>query len=585
MALDGIAVSNIINELNTTIVGGRIDKISQPERDEIILSIRNSGRNYKLLVTASPSFPRVCLTEQSKENPMKAPLFCMVLRKYIGGGRIVNIQQPGFERIIIFKIEAINEMGDFCTKRLIIELMGKHSNIILVGDNDEILDSAKRISHETSSVREVLPGKQYVAPPSKDKKNPLELTEERFMSEFETNTGAIQSFIYQSYSGISPVMASEICYRAGVDPSVHCSQLSDDEKQAVFMQFDLLMLSVKRSLYDCCVFFNEKGGLLDFSSVEMRQFSALNQKRFHSISELLEFFYAEKDTGYRLSQKSFDLKRLVQANIERCVKKKDLQAKTLKDIENRDLFKTYGELLTANIYSVEKGAKSFTTINYYDETMPDITIPLDPQKTATENAQKYFKRYNKEKRTFAAMQEQIVQNDNELKYLEEVLVSIQNSEDESDFEEIRQELAEGGFAKRKSVKKWSVRQKKTKPYCYVSSDGFNIFVGKNNKQNDELTLKIASGSDIWLHTKDVPGSHVIIKTEGKPVPDSTLNEAAMLSAFYSKARSSSGVAVDYTLKKHVKKPGGAKPGMVIYDNHKTAYVTPDEGFIKAMKTL
>lgn len=586
MALDGVTVSNIVYELREKLLGGRIDKIYQPERDEIILSIRSLGNNCKLLLTATASSPRICITKQIKDNPMSPPLFCMVLRKHLSSGKIVAIDQPDFERIVVITIEAVNEMGDFCTRKLIIEIMGKHSNIILVGDDDEILDSAKHISFETSSVREVLPGKAYVFPPSKDKANPLTASEREFLDNIDRNKAAkIQSIIYQSYNGISPVMASEICFCANIDPDKYCEGLLSHEKQSLYTAFASLINDINEKNYDCKIYYDEKDKPFDFASVKMNQFSLMKNRSFESVSELLEFFYSAKDAVYRISQKSQDLKKLVQLNIERCVKKKDIQQKTLKDIENRDLYRIYGELITANIYSIEKGAKLFATQNYYDENLSEIKIPLDQNKTPSENAQRYFKRYNKEKRTFAAMQNQIEQNEDELKYLEGVLTSIQNSLEEADIEEIRNELADEGFIKKKKVKKGTQRQKKTKPYCYISSDGFYIYVGKNNKQNDELTLKFANGNDFWLHTKDIPGSHVIIKTEGSDVPDQTLNEAAMLAAFYSKGRNSSLVPVDYTLKKNVKKPNGSKPGMVIYEANKTAYVTPDERIIKELKSI
>jgi predicted ribosome quality control (RQC) complex YloA/Tae2 family protein len=583
LALDGVTVSNIVYELREKLLGGRIDKISQPERDEIILSVRSLGQNYKLLFTAGASSPRVHITTRPKENPMAPPLFCMVLRKHIANGKIIAIDQPDFERIVIFTIESVNEMGDFCTRKLIIEIMGKHSNLILTGEAGEILDSAKRISFETSSVREVLPGKTYVFPPSKEKISPLCADEAGFMSVLKDGN-KIQNALYQSYNGISPIMASELCYRSGIDPSSYVAELSAGDKARLYTEFSAFVLEIHAGDYVPMLFFDEKEKPFDFACVKMLQFAHLKSRRFETVSELLETFYAAKDAVYRSNQKSQDLKKLVQLNIERCVKKKDLQQKTLKDIANRGLYKTYGELLTANIYAVEKGMSAFVTLNYYEEKLPEIKIPLDPNKSAAENAQRYFKRYAKEKRTFTALQEQIKKNDEELHYLEGILAALQNALQEGDIEESRNELADGGFVKKRKLKKGMIRQKKTKPYCYLSSDGFRIYVGKNNRQNDELTLKFANGGDYWLHTKEIPGSHVIIKTGGVSVPERTLNEAAMLAAFYSKARDSSLVPVDYTMKKNVKKPSGAKPGMVIYETNKTAYVTPDERIVASLKT-
>ena len=579
MAMDGITIACIIDELKEKLLGGRIDKIYQPERDEVILSIRSLGANYKLLLTASAASPRLCLTSESRDNPMKPPLFCMVLRKHIGNGKIIAIEQPHFERIVIITVEAINEMGDYGTKRLIIEMMGKHSNLILTGDEVEILDSARHISFETSSVREVLPGKTYAFPPSKDKVNPLDPAHAgNALGAWITQSGGaiIQQVLYQRYSGISPVMASEICFRADLDPSTRGEELPEVQIQSLGTAFDMLMQDVILGRWQPTVYFDRNEKPFEFSAIPMTQFAGNQCKTFTSMSELLGFYYAAKDNTYRISQKSQDLKKLIQTHIERCVKKKDIQAKTLRDIESRDKFRIYGELLTANLHAVPQGAKSFTTQNYYEEDWPAITIPLDPQKTPSENAQRHFKRYNKEKRTFIAMQEQIRQSNEDLAYLEGVLTALQNAGDETELEEIRTELAEQGLAKRRSYKKGEKRQKSSRPYQYRSSDGFMICVGKNNKQNDELTLKWANGGDMWLHTKEIPGSHVIIRTEGREVPNATLQEAALLAAYYSKARQSSLVPVDYTLKKHVKKPSGAKPGMVIYETNQTAFVTLEE---------
>lgn len=585
MALDGIAISCIICELEKALLGGRVDKIYQPENDEIILSVRSLGKAYKLLMTANASHPRIHFTEKNKSNPMQPPLFCMVLRKHLISGKIIDITQPEFERIINIHIESINELGDYSTKKLIIEIMGKHSNIILVDENNVILDSAKHITHEKSSVREVLPGKIYVAPPS-EKTNTMDLDKNNF-DEYVKNSQSkkLQKLIYESYNGVSPSFASEICFRAGLNPSDIVSEKTETELDALYNSFNDIVKEIKAGDFSPEAIYSEKGKLTDFSPMEMKQYVGYKKQKFDSISELLEFFYVEKDNQYRINQKSQDLKKLINHNIERCVKKKDIQIKTLKEISGRDKLKLYGELITSNIYSIPKGAEDFTTQNFYDENLADITIPLDPTLTPSENAQKYFKQYNKEKRTFLALQTQIAQNDEELAYLEGILTSVQTSTDEQDVKEIRQELYEQGFIKKLKQQKGKVKPIKSKPLHYVSSDGFDIYVGKNNHQNDELTLKFAKGNDIWLHTKKIPGSHVIIVTEGKELPDTTLNEGAMLAAFYSKGKNSTLVPVDYTPKKFVKKPNGAKPGMVIYETNKTAYITPTEEEIEKIKKI
>lgn len=586
MALDGVALSNIVYELKKLLLGGRIDKIYQPEQDEIVLSVRSLGNNYKVLFTANASHPRVHITQITKDNPAFPPMFCMVLRKHISGGKIVGIEQPNFERIMNVKIESLNEMGDNTVKTLVIEIMGKHSNIMLLDENNIVLDSIKHISHDTSSVREILPGKKYILPPSQDKFNILELDREIFMQALNSKTGIkIQNIIYQTYTGISPILASEICHRAKVEASLYSEQLTQQDKESIYENMQILKENIIAGNFEPQIIKDEENNkIIEFSSVDMTMYNNFQKQYFDSISQLLEEFYHAKDSVSRMKQKSHDLHRLVLSNIERCVKKKEIQNKTLKDIEDREKWKKWGELITSNIYAVQKGMTSFETQDFYEEDMPIIKIKLDPELTAVENAQKYFKKYNKAKRTFQALQEQIRQNNEELEYLNTILTAIENSSDENNIIEIHSELAEEGYVKKRKLKKGE-KLKKTAPLHYVSSEGFDIYVGKNNKQNDELTLKFASSNDMWLHTKDIPGSHVIVKTKGFGIPEDTIIEAALLAAFYSKGRNSSSVPVEYTLKKNVKKPNGAKPGMVIYEENKTLYVTPDENTVKEIKQI
>lgn len=582
MALDGITISNIVNELKEKLLGGRIDKVYQPEKDEIILPIKSLGKTYKLMLSANSSNPRLHFINVFKENPMQAPLFCMVLRKHINGGKIINITQPDFERIINIHISSLNELGDVSTKILVIEIMGKHSNIMLLNDQDIVLDSIKHISFDKSAVRQILPGKKYVFPPNQNKLNPLNITYDDFKLLILDNEDKIQSVIYKSFSGISPIIAKEVCFRSEISENIITKNLNDIEINTIYKNFNDIMDFVKTNSFTNEVIYDDKNKIFDFSSIPMLLFKDSKKEIFEDISNLLEFFYSKRDLGVRINQKTLDLKKFIQTNIDRCLKKKVLQTKTLKDIENRDKLKILGELITANIYSIEKGSKEFTTQNYYDENLRDISIKLDENLTPIENAQKYFKKYNKEKRTFIALQDQIKQNDLDLKYLETVMSSLSFSPDENDINEIRDELYEQGFLKKRKLKKGE-KPKKSKPFHYISSDGFHIYVGKNNKQNDELTLKFATGNDLWLHTKDIPGSHIIIKTENKDVPDKTLNEACNLAAYYSQSREGSNVPVDCVLKKYVKKPSGAKPGMVIFTNNKTYYITPSESIIDSIK--
>ena len=591
MALDGITTSAIVSELTAALLGGRIDKIHQPLADEIRMSIRGLGSGAKkIIISANSAHPRIHLTESSRENPMTAPLFCMVMRKHIAGGKIIDIVQPNFERIIILRIESANEMGDITTKNLILEIMGKHSNLILTDETGKILDSIKRVTHEKSSVREVLPGKEYVFPPSQDKKNPLLAEQADFLFSLHLQEGRrLQEFLYQTYTGISPVMAGEICTRAGLDASDSCQETTLENSERLFAAFEKTMQEVKAEDYYPAIYYQkenqkENNRIVDFAVLKMQQFQGLAAKPFPSVSALLEGFYQERDNAAHIRQKAQDMRKLVTNHIERCVKKKEIQLKTRRETKGMDLWKKKGELLTANIYAVPQGVTTFKTIDYYEESMPEIEIAIDPAKTPAENAQKYFAKYNKAKRTLAALEIQEKQNNEELAYLESVLNALENAKEDADLSEIRTELAESGFIRRQAQKKGQPKPKRAKPLRYISSDGYEILVGKSNLQNDELTLRTAEPTDLWMHTKDIPGSHVIIRTNGQSeLPEATMEEAANLAAFYSKAKNSSMVPVDYTQRKNIKKPNGAKPGMVIYLTNKTIYITPDEARIQQMK--
>ena len=583
MAFDGITVSAIKAEIEDKILGGRIDKVYQPEKDEIILGIRSMGQAYKLLLTSNASNPKFHFTQTNPSNPMTPPLFCMVMRKHLQSGKIIKIEQPDFDRILNIYVESLNELGDYSVKKLVLEIMGRHSNIILTDENNTILDCIKHIGHDTSSVREVLPGREYTLPPSQGKINTLELDNNDFNEVLENNPSfEIQSVIYKNYTGISPIAASEICYRANVNGSTPVEALTDIQKEIVFNKFAELVEDIKANRFYPESITNEKGKTIDFSPIEMTQFNGLEIKKYTSISELIESFYANRDFAYRIGQKTQDLRKLITQNIERCIRKKDIQMQTLRSIKNRDELRLKGELLTANIYSIKKGMTTVELPNYYSENQELVAIELDSNKTPSENAQKYYKAYNKAKRTFEALKDQIKSNDEELAYLESVLTSVNNCTDEQDVKEIRRELREEGYVKKVKNQK-DKRKKHSVPLHFISQDGFDIYVGKNNIQNDELTLKFARPRDIWMHTKNIPGSHVIIVANGQTIPDTTLNEGAMLSAFYSKAKNSSKVPVDYTEKKNVKKPNGSKPGFVIYETNKTAYITTSEEEIKKIR--
>ena len=576
MAFDGTTLAGIVQELNNKLTGGRVDKISQPEPDEVLINIRSAGVNHKLMLTAHASAPRLGFTTISKISPLKAPMFCMVLRKHLSAGRLIKIIQPDFERIVEFHIDAMDEMGDKSTKILLIEIMGKHSNIMLLDASGKVLDAIKHISPSVSSIRPILPGATYSRPPSKE--NPLTLSSfEKLMQTITPSNPKIQQALYQKYSGISPVLASEICFRAKVAPDTFVNELTEDEIISIHKTFTSILNQVQEGLFSFNIYYDNTGKAIDLTAINFNTYSHLQAEAYNSPSEMLENFYTKRDTAYRISQKTTDLRKLITTHLERCQKKSHVFDKTLEEIKNRDELKLKGELLTAYLHMLQnlpRDAKIFTAENYYDNNNP-LEIPIDPQLTPSENAQKYYKKYNKQKRTHEALKEQIKTNNDDIMYLSSVLVSMETITDEADITEIRAELSEQGFAKRKSntAKKANA---KAKPLKFTSSDGFDIYVGKNNTQNDYLTLRQANSSDIWLHTKDIAGSHVIISANGKDVPETTILEAANLAAFHSRAKNSSQVPVDYVAKKHVRKPTGAKPGFVIYDYHKTVYVTPSE---------
>ena len=586
MAYDGIAVSNIVYELKEKFTGGRIDKIYQPRNDEIIFSVRSVKEgNFRVLLSANSMHPRIHITEIKKENPVSAPMFCMVLRKHIAGGRILDIRQPDFERIIEIDVESMNEMGDLGVKRIITEFMGKYSNIILTDENGRILDAIKHVTHERSSVREVLPGGMYEYPPSQNKMDPMGLEADSFMRNAAEKGGyTLQSLIYKSYTGISPAYASEICFNAGFDASDRAEQLNGDGLKRLFDSFKADVEKIKAGRFTPHIVYDEDGSVMDFFSLTSNQYGGKEKKYYDSFSSLLEEFYYKKDEKYHVRQRAHDIRRTVLSNIERCSRKLEIQIKSIRDTENMDYYKLCGELITANIYSIEEKADRFTALNYYEEDMPEMEIKLDPLLTASENANKYYAKYNKAKRTRAAATEQKKQTEEELEYLESVLTAIESSEDDSDIREIKAELTAQGYIKAKKLPKGKTQGlKRSKPMHFVSSDGIDIYVGKSNVQNDELTLRFADSDDIWLHTKNIPGSHVIIRCGSETPPDRTIFEAAVIAASYSKARDSSKVPVDYTARKNVKKPGGAKPGMVIYERNKTIYVDPDQNFVSKLE--
>lgn len=572
MAFDGVVISAIIHELNDFVLGGRIGKVNQPEKDELVLTVRKDRKNSKLLLSSMASMPKFHLTEITKTNPLTAPNFCMLLRKHLVGGTIIGITQPNFERIIRFDVENYDELGVLVTRSLIIEIMGRHSNIILVDEEDNILDAVRRVGAQISSVREVFPGRTYQLPPDQGKANPLEVTSlDQFMGAV-TKDYTIQKGLYQSITGLSPQLAEALCYQAGLNGSTHTEEINQQQWEKLYTAFVQLTTTIRENTYEPCIYMGNDGAFEAFSVVPLTFMAQHTKKDYLSPSVMVEDFYRMNNIRSRIAQRSSDLRKLVHTNLERSYKKLNIQLQQIADTDGRDKFRIRGELINANLYKIQEGDTSVTVIDYYNDNK-EIKITLDPRLNPSQNAQKQFNKYNKKKRTLAALSEHIETTKAEIKHLESVKYALEHALTEEDLHEIRQELMETGYVRfRKSKKEKAFR--KAAPLHYLSSDGFHMYVGKNNFQNEYLSTKFANGGDWWFHAKDVPGSHVIVKSENRELPDRTYEEAAALAAYYSKGNSAPKVSVDYTLKKHLKKPNGSAPGYVIYHTNYSFMAAP-----------
>lgn len=571
MAFDGITIANIVTELNQTITGGKINKIAQPENDELIITIKNQRKQYRLFLSASASLPLIYLTETNKPSPLTAPNFCMLLRKHIGSGKIIAIEQPGMERIIRFTIEHLNELGDLCTKYLIVEIMGKHSNIIFCNEEDQIIDSIKHVSAHMSSVREVLPGRPYFIPETQSKLNPFVLTEEIFQEKIFPRPVNVAKAIYTSITGISPLMAEEVCYRAGIDGGIPTDGLEDVERVHLAHTFLRMVDDIRDGHFEPNIIYKGKEPV-EFACFPLSQYQDYRAVSYPSIFPVLETYYAEKNIVTKMRQKTVDLRKIVQNALERNVKKYQLQQKQLKDTEKKEKYRVWGELLNTYGYEVEPGAKSMEALNYYTNEM--IQIPLDETMTPQENAKKYFDKYSKLKRTKEVLDTLLQETGDEIKHLESIAASLDIASSEEDLVQIKEEMMEYGYVKRKNTGGKKVKVT-SRPYHYISSDGYDIYVGKNNFQNDELSFKFASGNDWWFHAKGQPGSHVIVKSKNEELPDRTFEEAGKLAAYYSKGRQAPKVEIDYTQKKNLRKPTGGKPGFVVYYTNYSLLIEPD----------
>ena len=571
MSFDGSVVAGITKELKDKLTGGYITKIAQPEKDALVLTIKNNRTGYKLFLSANASLPLAYITEENRKSPMTAPNFCMLLRKHLGSAKVLDITEPGLERIIRIKTEHLDEMGDLSVKHLVIELMGKYSNIILLDDDEKVLDSIKHVSMLVSSVREILPGKNYFVPVQEGRINPFEADIDYFTDVVVKKPTSVGKAIYTSFTGFSPQLANEICSLSCLDADQSTASLNADDIITLFNNFNKFISFIKNGEFTPTIYYGNSFEPKAFAAFNLSIYSDMESRTFPDFSSLLEEFYNSKDKTDRIRQKSADLRKLITNAISRTSNKLDIFAKQLRDTENRDKFRIYGELITTYGYQADDGDKVLTCTDYYSGK--EVNINLDTTIPVMANAKKYFDKYARLKRTYEAVLVQEEEARAELSHLESIKMSLDIAENEEDLSEIRKELENAGYAKKtgNNSKKGKAKEAKGTPLHFISSDGFDIYVGKNNIQNDYLTFKLASNSDWWFHAKKTAGSHVLLVTGGRDVPDRAFEEAGKLAVHYSSFNTSSLPSgdgtkheVDYVQKKEVKKPNGAKPGFVVY---------------------
>ena len=577
MSMDGLSLYSAMNELNKRLAGGKIDKIQQTDKEELLLMVRSLGQTYRLLINASAADNRVQLTELKKQAPSEAPMFCMLLRKRIAGGKIVRFEQERLDRVLKISIETYNDLGDLSVFALYCELMGKHSNIILVNEKGVIVDAIKHVGLGMSSVRFVMPKLEYSAPPAQDKQDPSKASADDFSMAMCMVGMSIAKALSNAFFGLSPAVAAQLVAR--YTDKTECTQLSEAEREELAERLSAFYADMAQGKEKASAVLNALG---ETEAVYPFAISGSGIKLYDSIGEALDSLYINSDRREWAKRHGASARKVLQNNIERCEKKLALYADALNSGEQMEKCRLYGELLTANLHSLKSGTDTAAVDNYYADPVERIAIPLDRQLTPGENAQRYYKKYQKLK---AARDMAIVQREqtlSELNYLEGQLDNLTKCTAENELSELIEELKDQGYIKRDKGGKKKMKLAASKPMHFVSSTGADIYVGKNNRQNDELTLRFASPNDIWMHTKNIPGSHVIVKGASEQ-DTATMTEAALLAAYYSRARGSENVAVDYTPRKYVKKPAGAKPGMVIYTTNKTAYVTPSEEAVAGLK--
>ena len=584
MPIDAVFLESLRCELQKQLLACRVDKVQQPERDTILLSMRGPNGGGKLLLTASPNHPRIQLTSLSFENPAQPPMFCMLLRKHLTGGRLVSISQPPLERLVELTFDCIDEMGTPCQKKLILEIMGRNSNLILTGADGRILDCLRRVDFEMSEQRQVLPGLYYHLPPTQGKRSPWDASEEELRALLcaQKTQKMADSFLLETFGGLSPLLCRELAYAVFGQVDLDLSQLTDAQREdaagKLFAALDRLHTGKRTP-----VILVRDERPWDFTCILIRQYEGLiAQEPQPSFSALLDTFYAKRDSLERMRQKTQALRKTLTNLHNRTARKLANQQKELEATFDREHLRRLGDIVTANLHVISRGQARLTAVDFYDPEMKEIDIPLNPAISPQQNAAKFYKDYQKAKTAEKVLTEQIAKGEAELSYLASVLDELSRVESERDMQDIRQELTEGGYLRETGQKK-KMKLPASKPMVFRSSDGFEILVGRNNRQNDLLTCKLAQKQDIWLHTQKIHGSHVIIACAPETPPDRTVTEAMQLAAYFSQAREGQNVPVDYTRVKNVKKPAGAKPGMVIYDHYSTAVVTPDAALAEKLR--
>lgn len=585
MPLDALCLSGVVHELQNALSGAKIDKIYQPGRDEVVLALRAPAGNVKLLLSANPSHPRAHLTQISRENPDKPPMFCMLLRKHLSGARLLELVQPPMERVVDLRLEALDELGDRVERRLVLEAMGRHSNLILLDGEGRIMDCLRRVDSDMSARRQVLPGLFYRLPPAQEKLDPSSLDRAALESALAAAPEESQAdkWLLDTFGGLSPLICRELAFRAGGATDARLHQMGEGGRSRLLDELEGLLRSVQENSFTP-VMLEKEGHPSDFTFQPISQYGpAVSCVPFPSFSALLDRFYEQRENQERVRQRGQDLIRSVTNARDRAARKIGLQEQELAATRDRERLRQFGDIITSNLHAMEKGMSRLTAADFYDPECPQIHIPLDPLLTPQQNAAKYYKEYNKAKTAESILTLQLEKGRRDLDYLNSVLEAIALAEGERDLQEIRQELTDTGYLRRPSKARDRGKRVASKPMEFRSSSGLRISVGKNNTQNDLLTTKQAFKSDLWFHTQKIHGSHVILWTEGRAPDLQSLNEAACLAAWFSQARGASRVPVDYTPVKYVKKPNGARPGMVTYTTYETAWVTPREELVKELR--